>query len=294
MTSNRMAMAAAATVGILVGAALVSSQAISADVAPGTLAFLRYGVGIVVLLLPIAVFQFHRVRFTGKDAAAIALLGIFQFAVLMLLLNQALTRLSATICALVFSTMPLWTVCLALLTRREAFAADKLLGVGLAVGGVVYLLNASAMQGAAHGHVLAGLAALAGATLTGAVTSLLYAPYLRRYAALPTCALAMGAAVVFLSVFCLVTAQPLIPALTAFQWGHVIFIGLSSGVGYFCWLWALGRMDASRVVAFQALGPVTAALIEGLMARRWPPLPLVASLAMVAGGLVLAMWRGRR
>ena len=109
MTSNRMAMAAAATVGILVGAALVSSQAISADVAPGTLAFLRYGVGIVVLLLPIAVFQFHRVRFTGKDAAAIALLGIFQFAVLMLLLNQALTRLSATICALVFSTMPLWT-----------------------------------------------------------------------------------------------------------------------------------------------------------------------------------------
>ena len=68
----------------------------------------------------------------------------------------------------------------------------------------------------------------------------------------------------------------------------------SSGVGYFCWLWALGRMDASRVVAFQALGPVTAALIEGLMARRWPPLPLVASLAMVAGGLVLAMWRGRR
>ena len=142
--------------------------------------------------------------------------------------------------------------------------------------------------------MLAGLAALAGATLTGAVTSLLYAPYLRRYAALPTCALAMGAAVVFLSVFCLVTAQPLIPALTAFQWGHVIFIGLSSGVGYFCWLWALGRMDASRVVAFQALGPVTAALIEGLMARRWPPLPLVASLAMVAGGLVLAMWRGRR
>jgi hypothetical protein len=56
-------------------------------------------------------------------------------------------------------------------------------------------------------------------------------------------------------------------------------------------------MEASRVVAFQALGPVTAAIIESVLARRLPSWALVASLAMVASGLLLAVHRrqpGRR
>jgi len=52
------------------------------------------------------------------------------------------------------------------------------------------------------------------------------------------------------------------PGLSGFQWANVVFIGLSSAVGYFCLLWALSRLEASRVMSFQALAPITAVLIE--------------------------------
>jgi drug/metabolite transporter (DMT)-like permease len=72
------------------------------------------------------------------------------------------------------------------------------------------------------------------------------------------------------------------------QWGNVGFIGLSSGVGYFCWLWALSRLDASRVVGFQALGPVTAAVIEVVVTRQWPSSALVVAVALVVSGLFVS------
>lgn len=280
---------AAAMTGILVGAAMVSTREVSTDVSPATLAFLRYLIGISVLMAPACMLK--QPRFAPRDTGAIAILGIFQFAVLIILLNYALANLPATTCALVFSTMPLFTMCLAIVLRREAYSPMKLAGIALAIAGVAYLLSEPAARVAAVSQApsLPGYAALIGATLTGAATSIMYGPYLRRYPSLPTCVRAMGAAVLFLVGFCWVTAQPLLPSLTLAQWANVGFIGLSSGAGYFCWLWALAKMEASRVVAFQALGPVTAAIIESILAQRLPSVALVASLAMVAAGLLLAM-----
>ena len=77
--------------------------------------------------------------------------------------------------------------------------------------------------------------------------------------------------------------------MTASQWANVGVIGLSSGIGYFCLLWALARIEASRVVAFQALGPVTAAALELIIARRLPSMALFVSIAIVVVGLRLAL-----
>ncbi|TAM49749.1 MAG: DMT family transporter [Paraburkholderia sp.] len=272
---------------MLVGAAMVSTRAVANDVPLTTLAFLRYLVGFAILAVPVAVAG--RVRFALKDLTAIAALGILQFAVLILLLNYALSTLSASTCALVFATMPLFTMCFAVTRGSEAYSTRKLAGVALAVAGVVCLLSAGPNRAAMHTEAVRGFAALVGATLVGAITSLLYRPYLRRYLALPTCGVAMGAAVLFLGIACLAINQPLLPHLPWPAWSNVLFLGLSSGVGYFCWLWALANMDASRVVAFQALGPVTAAIIESIILRRAPTAPLLLSLTMITLGLTVAM-----
>ena len=44
------------------------------------------------------------------------------------------------------------------------------------------------------------------------------------------------------------------------DWLAVLFIGVSSGVGYHCWLWPLGHATPTRVTVFLSLGPITAAL----------------------------------
>lgn len=284
---RRGATLAAAATGVLVGAAMVSTRAVTNDVPLTTLAFLRYLVGFAILAAPVAVAK--RVHFALKDLVAIAVLGILQFALLILLLNYALSALSATVCSFVFATMPLFTMCFAVALGSEAYSTRKLAGVALAVAGVVCLLNAGPSRGAIHVEAVRGFAALVAATLVGAITSLLYRPYLRRCPALPTCGVAMGAAVLFLGVACFATSQPLLPHLPWPAWSNVLFLGLSSGVGYFFWLWALANMDASRVVAFQALGPVTAAIIESIILRRAPTAPLLLSLTMITLGLTVAM-----
>lgn len=286
MNARALAILAAAATGILVGAAMVSTRTVSTATSPVTLAFLRYLIGVAMLGIPVLLA--HRTRFAWRDAVAVAGLGILQFAVLIVLLNIALGSLSAATCALIFSTMPLLTLCLSVGLGRERFSLPRLAGLLLAVAGVAVLLRATLQQETTAIDDWTALAALIGATLIGAVCSMLYRPYVQRYAALPTSALAMLAAVVFLLGLCLATGQPLAPALTPLQWANVAFIGLASGVGYFCWLWALSQLDASRVVAFQALGPITAAVIELVLSRALPSWAQWLSMILVIAGLRLA------
>lgn len=104
---------------------------------------------------------------------------------------------------------------------------------------------------------------------------------------MPTSGLAMSAVVVFLALLCFGSREPLFPALTGIEWAFVVFTGLASGLGYYCWLWALGKVDASRVVAFQALGPVTASAIELVGGRHLPSPALCLSIVLVVAGLLL-------
>ncbi len=293
MQSRQPALWAAATTGMLVGAAMVSTSAVSPAASPASLAFLRYAIGLAILAGPALLAAWPRYR--ARDALAIASLGVAQFAVLILLLNHALARLPASTCALVFATMPLFTLCLAALSGRETFSIRKLVGVLLAVCGVAVLLLGSGRHAGSDGALDgSGMAALLAATLVGAATSILYGPYMRRYPALPTSSLAMGAAVLFLALYCSLQGQPLVPVFSAVQWGHVVFIGLSSGLGYFCLLWALGRLDASLVIAFQTLGPVTAAALELALYQRMPSPALLVAMALVMAGLIATTKGARR
>jgi drug/metabolite transporter (DMT)-like permease len=290
MRDPAKALCAAALTGMLVGAAMVSTRTVSADATPETLAFLRYAIGLALLAPP--VLRRWSVQFAARDLFAVAGLGIVQFAVLMLLMNYALARLPAATCALVFSTVPLLTMCLAVGTGRERFSWPRMAGAGVAVIGIFLLLAPSAAPAAGMRDGRAW-AALLGATVLGAACSLLYRPYLKRYPALYVSALAMFVSVVFLAGTCLASGAALAPRLSAVQWANVVFIGLSSGAGYFCLLWALGRLDASRVMAFQALAPITAVVIELLGASYPPTWRLAGAFVLVLSGVWFGM-RDRR
>ena len=51
-----------------------------------------------------------------------------------------------------------------------------------------------------------------------------------------------------------------LPHFSLRDWLAVLFIGVSSGVGYHCWLWPLGHATPTRVTVFLSLGPITTAL----------------------------------
>ena len=115
---------------------------------------------------------------------------------------------------------------------------------------------------------------------------MLYRPYLQRYPTVPVSAFAMLASVLVLALLALAEGWPSLVtgAVRAQAWAVVAFIGVSSGVGYFLWLYALKHESPTRVTVFLALNPVTAAAARSRAAGRaahrvgrWRALALIAA-----------------
>jgi drug/metabolite transporter (DMT)-like permease len=255
-----LAVLAAAAVGVQVGAATVASRFVIAETAPASLALMRYAIGFLCLF-PVVVVKRPK-AFASADLLPIIGLGIIQFGMLIALLNLALTYIPAGRAALILATMPLQTMLMASVLGRESLTAAKTAGVLLSFVGVALALCDGVLNGGGAGQVAKtwlGDAAVLGAALCGAICSVLYRPYLQRYEALSVSALAMFASVVFL---CFPAAREGFfnhwPQLTARGWAAVAFVGLSSGVGYYLWLWALAHTTPTRASVCLALSPVTA------------------------------------
>ena len=157
-----------------------------------------------------------------------------------------------------------------------------IVGVALAIGEI------AGGPGNAAGEWLGELAILSSA-LAGAICSVLYRPYLSRYPTLPVSAFAMLASVGFLAL--LATGEGFFnapPQFTRNGWLAVLFIGLSSGVGYYLWLWALGRTTPTRVTVFLGLSPITATALGALLLGEPVSLMLAAGLGCVVLGLWIA------
>lgn len=288
MNPAAMAPWAAAAVGVQVGAAIVATRFVVGEVGPATLAGLRYAIGLTTLL-PFVLSARERRPIAGREWPLIALLGIGQFALLIALLNIGLQTVPAAKAALLFACFPLLTLLVAAVLGHERLSWRKSLGVAFTLAGVAVALGPQAL---AAGTTPWGELAVLGSALCGAVCSVLYRPVLRRHAALPVSAIAMAAAVLFLAVWAqFEQAGTRVPQVSATGWSAIVFIGVSSGIGYFLWLWALRHAAASNVTLFLALSPLTAMLLGGLLLHETLSPAWIAALALVVLGLWIAQDR---
>lgn len=293
-------LVAAAATGVQVGAAIVASRFAVAEVPPLTLAMLRYAIGFVCLL-PFA--WREAIRTFGspslapvagsrwRDLLAMAALGIGQFGILIALLNFGLQHVGAAQAALIFSLFPLLTLLLAAALGRERITWQLLVGVLLSIAGVALALGPKLGTAASGANHWWGELAVAAAALTGAACSVLYRPFLRRYPTVPVSAFAMLASVVFLALLATTEQWPQrLAGISAPAWAAVAFIGVSSGVGYFWWLYALKHESPTRVTVFLALNPVTAAFLGWAVLGERLPAAAIGALAVIA----LALWVATR
>lgn len=280
------AVAAAAT-GIQVGAAIVATRFVIGETAPASLALLRYAIGLLCLVPPLALAG--RTRIASRDLLPIGLLGVVQFGVLIALLNYGLQLVPSARAALLFSTFPLLTIVVGMVLGEERPTTAKTAGVLLTIAGVAFALGEKGLgSGGAHDEWRGEVAVLSSA-LAGAVCSVLYRPYLRRYPTLPVSAFAMLAAVAFLAMLAVREGfYDAVPRFTIHGWVAVAFIGVSSGVGYYLWLWALARTTPTRVTVFLGLSPITAAALGAWVLGEPVSAGLAAGLACVLLGLWIA------
>jgi drug/metabolite transporter (DMT)-like permease len=286
-----LALGAAAVVGVQVGACIAGSRWVVHDVGPVGLTFLRYAIGLASLLPFVAGAWRVVTRLSLREWLLTAMLGILQFGVLIALLNTGLARVDAGLGALLFATFPLLTMAVATLVGRERFDVALAAGVLLSVLGVGVALGAQA-PGTVDAAWARGVVSVLAAALCGAVCAVLYRPLLLRHAMLPVGALAMASAVLVLvpaawAEGLFERAAFIRPA----QWVVVVAVGLSSGIAYWLWLWALKHTAPTKATAFLALSPVTAAVIGALALHEPAPWGLAVGIACILGGLALAAGR---
>lgn len=274
--------------GIQVGAAMVATRFVVDESGPATLAMVRYAIG-ALCLLPVLHWQKLPMRFARRDIFPIALLGIVQFGLLIALLNYGLAFIPAARAALLFASFPLLTMLVAALLGRERLTVAKTAGVLLTMLGVALALGDKAFDTTGDAQHWIGETAVLLAAFCGAVCSVLYRPYLQRYPTLPIGAFAMLASVGFLAI--LAAWEGAFSGWSGYStagWGAVLFIGVSSGIFYAVWLWALRHASPTRVTIFLGLSPVTAGLLGALLLAEPLTLPLLGGLAALLAGLWLA------
>ncbi len=295
-----LALLAAAATGVQVGAATVASRLVLTEVSPLTLALLRYAIALMCLL-PFVLFPLLRRRrqaavqprvppaspFVATDWLVMALLGIGQFGVLIAALNYGLQHVSAARASLIFSLFPLLTLLLSSTLGHERTTPNLLAGVLVSIGGVALALWPT-LGTPRVAHWRGELSVLASAGI-GAVCSVLYRPYLRRYPTLQVSSFAMLASVLFLALAALPEAWPSrLGTLNARTWGVVFFVGASSAVGYLWWLYALKHEPPTRVTVFLALNPVTAAMLGQFVLAEAVDGWTIGAIVLITVGLWLA------
>jgi drug/metabolite transporter (DMT)-like permease len=78
------------------------------------------------------------------------------------------------------------------------------------------------------------------------------------------------------------------PAITAAGWGSILFLGIAcSGIAYFLWCAALGRLEASRVASFLYIEPLVTQAAAALYLDEGVHAVQVAGGILVLGAVVL-------
>ena len=254
---------------------------------PVTLAAFRFGLAIV-LVLPAALLA--RSRFPrGRDAAAVAALGMLFFCAFFVVYNLAMSYTSAARGALALSTLPVVTMLIAAAFGREALTARKTAGVLLAMGGVALALS----SGLADAPPLAwrGDALMAAATVCMALYSVWSRPLIARSSLLGFLAagMAWGAAA---SVAAAAATGGFAAAALGFgatQWAAVGALGLLGGAAaFYLWVFALERTTPTRVANTMAVNPISAALVAALLIGEPIGVPLVGGIVAVGAGIWIA------
>jgi drug/metabolite transporter (DMT)-like permease len=293
-TSSTRGAAIAATVAcICFGASVVVTRYVVPQTTPVVLAFLRYVIASVCVL----VFAGRRAfpRMPAGDRWQVALLGVLFFGIFPWSFSASLTHLPSTHVALIVATNPLVTLALSVLRGLERPTPRSLAGQLLAFAGLAIALPklagpAATAAATATGTAWIGYLEVSLTVLSGSVYNVYSRPLLMRYPSLAVTGQAMAIGALSLAPLALLQGLGTHTAsITPGGWLAVLFLGsLGGAVGFGLWSFALRRSTPSKVAVFLALNPITAITLGVLLLHEPVTVRLLIGLVAVIAGIQLA------
>lgn len=263
----------------------VVSKVVVDELPPAALALVRAGSATVVMfLIHLAVRGLPRVA--HRDLPKLAGCGLLGIAGNQLLYFYGLERTTSVNASVLITTIPVFTVVVSVLLKKERFVLRRAVGVGVAMSGVLLLVGWNALS--------LGLTTAVGDVMV-VLNSLLYAgflvlvgPLVAKYGSLTVVVwlFAFGALFVApLGVPELVGAAPSVPM---HIWGLAGYVVLVPTIfTYLANTWALGYARPSLVAIFIYLQPVGATLLAVIFLDATVELKLLLAASLVFTGIYL-------
>jgi len=284
--NERLGVLIAIVSSCLGGTAAAVTRYLVGNADPITLAILRWGIGVLVLL-PVALLL--RAKWPSRrDWPAVAGLGLCFFGLFFVLYNIAVGYTTAARASLALSTLPLQTMVVGALLGIEPLTLRKSLGVGIAFTGVLAALAsgiAAAPPGAWRGELI-----MTGAVLCMAFYNVWSRPFMQRSSALGFLTVGMGAGALALIMVGVLTHR--VDVLGSFgspQWIAGIYLGIGGGaLAFILWVMALERTTPTRVAITMTVNPIAAGLLAAGLVNEPITFNLVAGLIAVFAGIWIA------
>jgi drug/metabolite transporter (DMT)-like permease len=263
------------------GVSFVSTKAVLGKLDPFSLLVIRFGIGAFFLLL-LLLLQRHRLRISLQYVPHLMVLGILGVFVHQVLQATALLTINASAAGWLISFSPIFTVILSLLFLHEKLNTAKVIGMVLAVTGVLIITSTRSGQSIQFALNI-GFLLMILSTLNWAVYSVLVRSLNIPYPPLVV--------TFYMCLIGLILTTPFIirnrgweklTLLDHTEWAHLLFLGVFvSGIAYWYWGKALEVLEASKVSMFLYLEPI-ATLIAAVLLLHEKVL-----LISVAGGIII-------
>ncbi len=263
------------------GVSFVSTKAVLGKLDPYSLLVIRFGIGALFLLL-LLLLQRNRLKVSIKYLPHLIVLGILGVFIHQILQATALLTINASAAGWLISFSPVFTVILSILFLHEKLSLTKVVGMVMAITGVLIISSSRSGQSFQLAMNI-GFLLMILSTLNWAIYSVLLKSLKIPYPPLVV--------TFYMCLLGLILTTPFLirnrgwedlSLLNHSEWAHLLFLGVFvSGIAYWYWGKALEVLEASKVSMFLYLEPI-ATLIAAVLLLQEKVL-----LISITGGIII-------
>ena len=282
MNKTILANIAAGTSSLSAGVSVVATRFIIGETDPISLAFFRYFIA-TLCLLPILYIGLRKQRVALKHILPIIILGALLYTLFPWGFSSSLKYTTAAYGAVTLATMPIFTLIIACLFKKEILTKLKIYGVFLAFLGVTISVGRSWLDSSSGENDLLGVLLMLSAAVCAAIYSTFSKSLLILYGPLFFTTMSITVGMLLLSpIAYTVDTFSTIPIFSTLGWISIVFLGVIGGAFQFtAYTWALKWLAPTRAAIYLTLTPISAIMLA------YPLLGEQVTLEVIVGLIII-------
>lgn len=252
------------------------------------LTIMRFFVVCCVFILILLLQQKRFSKLQKKDVIPIFILGVLGVIVYHLGLNYGEQFISPGAASLIIATIPIQIVILAVIFLKEKIGLIKILGIIIALSGVLVISIWGKKDVSLEIEYIFGAVAVLIAAVMGALYTIIGKKLLDRYSGLSLTVYAMLLGSIGLTPFINNSLFDQVSKMSINGWFAVLFLGVfSTVVGYVIWYIALKIKTASEISIYLYMIPILSTIFSYFMFREVITLMFIFGGVLVITGLII-------